>query len=425
MLEAAVIGAGPYGLSVAAHLRRQGVPFRIFGRAMDSWIAHMPKGMRLKSDGFASNIHDPDGMFILQHFCAQRGIEYADVGAPVRLETFAEYGLAFGKRMVPDLEEQMVTHVGHRSGKFEIEIESGETFAAKRVILAVGITHFAHVPPELRGLSREFVSHSFQHSNLRPFRGRSVVVVGAGASAIDLAGLLNECGTDVQLVARARDLEFHERAITGKPRSHWQQLRSPLSGLGPGLRSRFYADAPNLFWHLPERKRLEIAGTFLGPAGGWFSREGVVGKVPLLLGWRIKRAQVTGGLIGLQLLSTDSSVKEIQAQHVIAATGYRVDLERLTFIAPEILRGIKAVRSTPILSSAFESTWPGLYFVGPTAANSFGPVMRFVYGSKFAARRLSQTILKGAIRGRAWVSVPQMETLTNEGTPARPEDLES
>src|SRR5580692_4274627 len=70
MTNTAIIGAGPYGLSLAAHFRRRGIPFRIFGRPMDSWRAHMPKGMLLKSDGFASNISDPDDQFTLGKFCA-------------------------------------------------------------------------------------------------------------------------------------------------------------------------------------------------------------------------------------------------------------------------------------------------------------------------------------------------------------------
>src|ERR1700758_3638580 len=108
MLEIAIIGAGPYGLSAAAHLRSLGLPFRIFGRLMDSWLAHMPKGMLLKSDGFASNIHDPAGEFTLQKFCAERGIEYADLGVPVKLETFSAYALAFRERLVPELEDKLV-----------------------------------------------------------------------------------------------------------------------------------------------------------------------------------------------------------------------------------------------------------------------------------------------------------------------------
>jgi len=102
MVDVAIVGAGPYGLSIAAHLRHTGVPFRIFGRPMDSWLAHMPKGMMLKSDGFASTIDDPDQKFTLKHFCAERGIEYADVGIPLRLDTFVAFGLAFKEHLVPE-----------------------------------------------------------------------------------------------------------------------------------------------------------------------------------------------------------------------------------------------------------------------------------------------------------------------------------
>src|SRR5271168_4278853 len=105
ILPVVVIGAGPYGLSVAAHLRGRGIAFRIFGRPMDSWLAHMPKGMMLKSDGFASDIYAPDGEFTLKHFCDERGVEYRDTGLPVRIETFTSYGFAFQQRMVPQLED--------------------------------------------------------------------------------------------------------------------------------------------------------------------------------------------------------------------------------------------------------------------------------------------------------------------------------
>src|SRR6202021_3804892 len=95
MIEPAIIGAGPYGLSIAAHFRRRGITFRIFGKPMDSWVAHMPKGMMLKSDGFASNIYDPENRFTLKQFCADRNIPYADMGLPVTLDTFSKYGVAF------------------------------------------------------------------------------------------------------------------------------------------------------------------------------------------------------------------------------------------------------------------------------------------------------------------------------------------
>src|SRR5277367_180754 len=174
MLNTAIIGAGPYGLSVAAHLRRSGVPFRIFGRPMDSWRAHMPKGMMLKSDGFASNIYDPESAFTLGQFCAERGIEYADTGVPVRLDTFSAYGLAFRERMVPELEDKQVKSVNRLQDGFLLQLEDGETVHARSLVLAVGITHFDYVPESLAHLPAEFLSHSAQHHEVEPFRGRNV-----------------------------------------------------------------------------------------------------------------------------------------------------------------------------------------------------------------------------------------------------------
>ena len=239
MHEIAVVGAGPYGLSIAAHLRKRGLSFRIFGPAMDTWISHMPKGMCLKSDGFASDLYDPDGALTLKKYCAERGIPYADMGLPVRLDTFTEYGLAFRDRLVPELENKKVVGIKRTPEGFSLTLDSGETFSARRVVLAVGVTHFEYLPDNLSHLPEQFLSHSARHREVAQFKGRNVVVLGGGASALDLAGLLQEAGANVQLVARKRELKFHSKP-TGKPRSWWKKLRHPDSGLGPGLRSRLF-----------------------------------------------------------------------------------------------------------------------------------------------------------------------------------------
>jgi len=393
MLDTAIIGAGPYGLSVAAHFRLRGIQFRIFGRPMDSWRAHMPKGMMLKSDGFASNIYDPESAFTLRQFCAESGIEYADTGIPVRLETFAAYGLAFRDRMVPELEDKLVVQVDRLPDGFLLQLENGETVEARKVVLAVGITHFDYVPENLAKLPPELLSHSFRHHDLERFRTRSVVVIGGGSSALDLAGLLHETGSDVQLVSRRESLNFHTKP-TGKPRSWWQQLRHPQSGLGPGMRSRFYADAPMAFHYLPERVRVDVVRKALGPSGGWFIRDKVVGKVPLLLGYTPEAGEIQNGKVHLHLRGRDGSEREIVTEHIIAATGYRVDLGRLNFVSTEIRAKLAAFNGAPVLSSTFESSVPGLYFVGVAAANSFGPVMRFAFGAGFAARTLTRAMTK-------------------------------
>jgi thioredoxin reductase len=410
MLEIAIVGAGPYGLSLAAHFKRKGISFRIFGRPMDSWLRHMPKGMLLKSDGFASTVSDPDNTFTLKHFCVERGIEYADLGTPVRLDTFTSFGLAFRDRIVPELEDKLVIGLERLPNGFLLRLDDGEVVPVQRVVLAVGITHFAYTPPNLTQLPADFVSHSFAHHDLEPFRGRSVVVIGGGSSAIDLAGLLHESGADVQLVARTTELKFHERQQLDRPRSLWERVRYPQSGIGPGLKSRLFANSPMAFHYLPENIRLELVRTHLGPAGGWFAKEKIAGRVPLVLGYSVEDAEIKDGKALLHLRGVDGSNRDVCADHVIAATGYKVDLLRLNFLGDEIRAKIKAVNGAPVLSSRFESTVPGLYFVGVAAANSFGPVMRFAYGATFAARRITQIVAKAVAQNP--VPVPATRTAT-------------
>jgi len=408
MLENVIVGAGPYGLSIAAHFRRSGIPFRIFGRPMDSWRNHMPKGMMLKSDGFASNIYDPDSEFTLKQFCTEQGIKYSDAGVPVRLDTFSAYGLAFRDRLLPELEDKLVVSLDRAPEGFVLRLEDGETVTARRVVLAVGITHFEYVPENLAKLPSEFVSHSFRHANPDAFRGRSVVVIGGGASAIDLAAVLKEADADVQLVARQSALKFHSTP-TGKPRSKWQQIRHPQSGLGPGMRSRFFSDAPGLFHYLPESLRVEIVDRTLGPSAGWFVKD-KMSRVPSLLGYTPQSAEVLDRKVRLRLRAADGSERDVFADHVIAATGYKVDLGRLPFLSAEIRSKIETVAGSPKLSTTFESSARGVYFAGLAAANSFGPVMRFAFGAGFAARRITETMAKVLEHSPAQVPVRSVAT---------------
>jgi thioredoxin reductase len=399
MLNTVIVGAGPYGLSVAAHLRGNGISFRIFGRAMDSWVSHMPEGMMLKSDGFASNISDPAGEYPLGKFCAENGIPYQDKGILVQRKTFASYGLAFRDRMVPELEDKTVLSIDPDADGFIIGLDTGETFRAQQVVLAVGVTHFAYIPEKLTTLPAEYISHSSAHSQVARLRGKSVVIIGAGASALDLAGLMHEAGVDVQLVSR-KPLKFHSKIDKARP--WWDKLRRPPSGLGPGLKNFFFANYPRVFHYLPEGLRLEAVSRVLGPSGGAFIRDKVVGRVPAHVGYSTDAARIENGKVLLTLVDANGSKREMSVDHVIAATGYKVNLQRLKFLSNGTCSRIKTVIGAPALSSTFESTVPGLYFVGLAAANSFGPVMRFAYGADFAAR----VVAKAVARSLARESVP-------------------
>jgi thioredoxin reductase len=378
---------------------------------MDSWIAHMPKGMFLKSDGFASDISDPDGDLTLRRFCAERGIDYRDTGIPVRLDTFSAYGLAFRDRKVPEVEDKQIVSVDQTTDGFVLTLDDGETVRTRRVVLAVGITHFDYIPQNLADLPREFLSHSANHNDPESFRGRNVIVIGAGSSALDLAALLHEAGADVQLVARQKQLKFHGKP-SGKPRTLWQRMRHPQSGLGPGWKTWFFANWPMVFHYLPEGFRLETVRTVLGPSGGWFIKDKIVGKVPLHLGYTIQAAKVTQGKAVLNLVAEDGSRRELTADHVVAATGYKVDLDRLNFLSQQIRSRLKSLNHAPVLSSSFESSIPGLYFVGVAAANSFGPLMRFAFGASFAAITVAKAVAKPKAPESVMLPAPSPVSIT-------------
>jgi thioredoxin reductase len=355
---------------------------------MEFWMEHMPKGMLLKSEGFASSLYDAAGRYRLGRFCAERDLPYRDIGLPVPLETFCQYGLAFQKRAVPKLENRSAVAVNRAASGFEIRLDNGEEFTASRVVVAVGIGPFSHLPQELRHLPPQLMSHSSAHHDLSSFRNKEVAVMGGGASAIDLAALLHEQGASVTLVTRKPRLEIHTRMRLPRPLA--DRLREPMSGIGPSWRSWFFTNAPLAVHHLPDARRLKWVRNHLGPAGAWFMTDRVIGRVRQLLGYALGDAREVGRQVRLRLVSADGCATVLSADHVIAATGFRPDLQRLHFLSSELRTETAVLARMPVLSSHFQSSVPGLYFVGPISANSFGPVVRFAVGAKFTASRISR-----------------------------------
>ena len=406
--DVAIVGAGPYGLSIAAHLASRGVAFRIFGKPMESWLTQMPRDMQLKSEGFASSLFDRAGKLTLQSYCREKGLPYADLGLPVPLERFAAYGLAFQQRAVPTLEQAMVTGLKKTPQGFALQLDNGQRLEARRVVMAVGITHFAHMPDSLAHLPRERATHSSEHTEYSRFKGKDVVVLGAGSSAVDVATLLHEAGARVKVAARRTEIEVHSKMQLPRPWS--DKLRQPMSGIGPSWRSWCFVHLPGIFHHMPQARRLQWTRVHLGPAGGWFMAERF-GRVARLLGHTLIGAQVVNDKSGgdksrvrLEFAALDGSHPVIEADHVIAATGYRPVVKRLTFIDPALAQSLATVNDTPILSSNFQTNVAGLYFVGPAAANSFGPLMRFAVGAGFVARRLSRHLAATARKNDAAVA---------------------
>ncbi len=244
---------------------------------------------------------------------------------------------------------------------------------------------------------RAHITHSADHRDFAEFSGRDVTVIGRGQSGLETAALLHEQGAHVRLLARAPEVDWNPDL--DEQHALFERLRRPESALGPGWRSLFYSELPRAFFMLPRARRRHILATAHAPAGAWWLKRRVAGKVPLLTSHQVVAAEARSDKLDLTVRS-DRGTLHIATDNVIAATGYRVDLDRLTFLEPSLRAAIKTADGAPVLNPVFESSVPGLHFVGLSSALSFGPVMRFVYGASHAASILTAHV-RAAARARA------------------------
>ena len=366
---------------------------------MELWQSAMPHGMFLKSQGFASNLSSPDGEHTLEAFCAATGRAHAGYGVPVPLDTFVAYGKWFQRELVPDVEETMVADIAPADGYHDLTLADGRRTQAGTVVVAVGVQHFASIPEQLTGLPSSVCTHSSAHTDLSSFRDRKVVVLGAGQSALESGALLCESGANVHLVAREPKIVWNGPPLP-LDRPWWRKMREPEAGLGSGWSTWFYSGCPELFRHLPQGTRIVRARTELGPAGAAWLRARVEHQFPILQGHTLGWAKAEGDGVVLGLEGPGGATRELVADHVIAATGYRSDVGRLGFIGDRLRSELKVVAGTPRVDRHYQSSVPGLYFVGPVVAPTFGPVMRFVFGTAHAARTVSDHLASTEKRRR-------------------------
>jgi hypothetical protein len=384
-IDVAIIGAGPYGLSLAAHLHARRIEFRIFGKPMGYWKGNMPPGMLLKSYPWASNLYNPELQFTIKQFFAEQDMPYHDSLLALTLENFIAYGETFQRRFVPNVEQKMLIALEQTPQGFLATFHDNEMVCARVLVLAVGLHAFKHVPRAI-DLPAEVLSHSSDYGPLGGLRGKQVAVLGSGASGTDLAALLHEQGTAVSLVARDDEVRF---ACLPRLRSLLERLVEPNCGIGSGWVLKACSDAPRVIHMLPEHQRLRLA-KLPGPLGGAFMKRRVIGEVPLFLARSVEAAELRGNKVHLRVVKRDGAKEMLEADHVIAATGYKIDISKLPFLDARLQSRIRCVEGAPVLSTKYESSVSGLHFIGPVAASSFGSVARFIFGASYPSRHLAR-----------------------------------
>jgi cation diffusion facilitator CzcD-associated flavoprotein CzcO len=388
-----IIGAGPYGLSLAAHLSAGGVPFEIAGTPMESWRLNMPSGMLLKSEPYASSLSDPAGALTLERYRQAVGRPWVRSGNPVSLMEFCDYAQWFQHGTVGAVREIRVTTLtrsakADRSGGFEVTLSDGTMRQVRQVVLATGIIPFRCVPPQLEPLRPALVSHSTDYRDFGGFAGREVIVVGRGQSALETAALLHEADAKPWIVTRAPMLGWHEppQAV----QSIWAKLLRPEAGIATGWPAWVCAELPWAFRHLPLATRRREVATRLGPRGAWWLKPRVVDRVKVSGSCYIVGVGERRGRVELSIVSSGGRQQVFEADHLIAATGFQVDMGRLGFLDQKLRAALALENGYPVLNGQYETSVPGLYAIGAMAAQSFGPVMRFMYGARHPARTLAR-----------------------------------
>jgi cation diffusion facilitator CzcD-associated flavoprotein CzcO len=387
--EVAVIGAGPYGLSVAAHLKRAGIATHVFGEPMGFWRQNMPQGMRIRSPWRATHLSDPDRALSLDAYASSCGLDSAK---PLSLEKFIAYGDWFQRHAVPDVDRRAVRLIDTAGNGFRLELADGGTLSADRVVVATGLLNQDYRPPLFDDLPRALVSHASEHADLSHFRGKHVAVIGRGQSACESAALLNEAGAVVEMISHG---PIHWLGVptngTGKTlRLRLREMLASPSEVGPFPLS-WLVEVPGLVRLLPPQIRAEFTRRCLkAGATGWLKPRftGIVcnpGRV-------ITAARALGDRIAVDL---DNAVRTFD--HVLLGTGYRIDISRLGILAPQLLERIARADGSPLLAPGLESSVAKLHFVGCYAVKSFGPLLRFIAGAPYAARAVADAARRGVL----------------------------
>jgi FAD-dependent urate hydroxylase len=409
-----VIGAGPFGVSISAHLSHLGVGHRIVGRPMDTWSQHMPLGMYLKSEPYASDMASPDRGYDLEEFCRVHALDYVPRVEPLSVERFLDYARWYTATLVPDVTDDIATEVSVMADGFRIAFANAPPRAARKVVVASGILPYAVLPEALGDSPADLVSHSSSHHLFDRFIGCRVAVLGGGQSALETSALLHESGARPVLVVRRPAiawLEPNPARLDGLGR-----LRRPVTKLCEGWHCKFWA-SPSAFRRLPRDMRVTKARSVLGPAGAWWLKDRVVGRVETLTNHEVRGAVPHGTGVRLTLDGPHRSTLDVD--HVIAATGFRVDVRRLAFLPEHVLAGVATVAGFPIVSRAGESTVPGLYFAGAPTAASLGPSMRFLAGTHASARQLTRSVARSLGHRRPTVDVSGVRAPALHGTVSR------
>lgn len=358
--ELLVIGAGPYALSAAALAQEKGIRTTVLGSPMAFWREHMPDGMFLRS---GPDWHlDAAGVHTLEAYLEERGIEPAEVD-PIPIDVFLDYADWFRAAKGVQPRADLVTRLAKRNGGYEAELESGERIAARAVVCAPGIRHFANLPAWAADVPPDRAAHTCDLVNFDSVAGERVLIVGGRQSAYEWAALMGEHGAAAVDVVHRHDVPRFEPVS-------WRFIDPHVERT---------IEVPGYWRRLPAAEQERITRRF------W-----EVGRLTLeaWLTPRLARAEIRRRpgceVVGVTPLPSDrglavrlSDSDSIEVDRIVFASGYRAQLERVPYLE-RLVGEIELADGAPVLDEALQTNLGGLYVTGFSATRDFGPFFGFV-----------------------------------------------
>ena len=384
--DVAVVGAGPYGLALAAACRAAGRSTVIFGPALETW-RQMPAGMELRAAWKEMSLTRANEPGSLEEWCSSTGMTPHE---PMTVTEFIAYATWFGDRYAGERTAGLVTDVETGAGARLSVRTNDASWHVSEVVIAPGIGPFPYVPDRFaESLDDPRVGLAAGYEGADD-AGRRVAVVGGGQSALEAAATAVRSGAETTLLARSGVHWFtdHEPSRPrGELRRRAFELAYPAVGYGPPPLNRLVLH-PDLFARLPVEARRRLSDRLLRPGGSPWLRAAVVGKATIEEGVEVTTMSRTEAGVSLSL--TDGRTAEFD--RVLFGTGYRFRLDALAFLSPELRSRIRLEGGWPVLDRAFRTTERRIRLVGFPAEGRFGPIARFVLGVPFTAARVATTL---------------------------------
>jgi cation diffusion facilitator CzcD-associated flavoprotein CzcO len=367
-----IIGAGPFGLAVAAQAAHDQIAHEIVGKPMEFWRKNMPKGMFLRS---ACDWHlDPQNVHTIEAYLQTQNKTPADV-EPLSLDFYLTYAEWFQQQKNIQPLPLFVQRLD-RNDHFTATTLDGEVIHAQRVVLAPGFKHFAHIPADVRA---KLPSGRFQHTaefvDFSDARNKRFLIIGGRQSAFEWAALLLEAGAAAVHIS-------HRHASPAFAAADWSWVNPIVDNI---------AADPNWFRRLSQTEKDDVNHRL------W--AEGRL-KVEPWLETRLNNERVkVWPQTQIESCSEDLEVtldngETYNVDEIVLATGYKVDITRLPYLAAgNLLSRLETRNNFPVLDDHFETSVPGLFITSMPATQDFGPFFGFTISVRTSARLICERLI--------------------------------